>query len=114
MVRVLRDFELSVERFDVWRQESRPYTLIDVRNVEERKQFSFDGGINLPLDRLYDMKDNLPRKSDLIVLVCSFGQRSLKACFFLRHQGFNNIYSLSGGVAQWQRYQQERNNECVR
>ncbi|MCP4922406.1 MAG: rhodanese-like domain-containing protein [bacterium] len=110
MPKPLNDFELFVEDFGGWRQGNNPYALIDVRDAEEVEKFSFEKAQHIPLERLYDMEENLPRKEEIIVLVCAYGQRSLKACFFLRHQGFNNIYSLSGGVTRWQKFQQERNS----
>jgi rhodanese-related sulfurtransferase len=110
MVESLKDFELSVEELHSWRQESRSHALVDVRNVEELGSFSFKEAHNIPLDRLYEMKEKLPSKDEPIVLICAHGRRSLKACFFLRHQGFKKVYSLSGGVAQWQELKQGRNN----
>lgn len=110
MVESLQKFEISAKDFDIWCREKRPHTLIDVRNIEELEFFSFEQAQHIPLDSLYDMVENLPGKEEPIVLVCARGRRSLKACFFLKHQGFEKLYSLSGGVAHWQVFQKERNN----
>ena len=58
---------------------------------------------NIPLKELPQRGGELERfKSKAIIIVCSSGMQSAKAAALLKRAGFNEVYSLSGGLAAWQ------------
>ncbi len=73
--------------------------LIDVRTAAEFNSECIDARCrNIPLDKINSL--NLPKESE-IVLVCASGNRSSRARETLAEQGFTNVYSLDGGLANW-------------
>lgn len=74
-------------------------TVIDVREAHEFKQANI-GGINLPAGELMNHIARIPRRSAVLV-VCRSGARSLRAIEKLNELGFDNAYSLSGGINRW-------------
>lgn len=78
--------------------------VIDVRSKEDFKKGHIVNAINLPMA---DIKNNnistLEKyKSNPIILVCSAGITSAQAGQFLVKQGFENLFSLKGGMGDWQ------------
>jgi len=73
--------------------------LIDVRTAPEFNSESIDAKChNIPLNNI--SKLTLPKESE-IILVCASGNRSSRARDTLVEQGFTNVYSLDGGIADW-------------
>ncbi|MCF6325414.1 MAG: DUF2892 domain-containing protein [Gammaproteobacteria bacterium] len=80
-------------------EQGETHHLIDVRTTPEFNSESIDATCrNIPLDRITAL--NLPKESQ-IVLVCASGNRSSRAKDTLIEQGFTNVYSLDGGLAEW-------------
>lgn len=76
--------------------------LIDVREPRELAAASFDveGMVNIPLSEFQARWEEIPRDRPVII-ACEVGGRSLQATMFLRHQGFDNVSNLVGGIARW-------------
>jgi len=73
--------------------------LIDVRTAPEFNSECIDAECrNITLDKIRAL--DLPKESE-IVLVCASGNRSSRAREVLAEQGFTNVYSLDGGLANW-------------
>ena len=90
-------FEISHSTLDEWKEAAYPFTLIDVREEEERAQGHM-GGESIPLSELIERVDDLPKKTP-IVFYCRSGARSLLAARKLRDVlQRDDIYSLAGGM----------------
>ncbi len=74
--------------------------LLDVREPDEVTAGTIAGSTNIPLGKLRDNLDKLP-KDKLIVAFCRVGIRGYNAECLLRDNGFN-VTNLSGGILGWQ------------
>lgn len=79
----------------------KPFTLIDVREPDEREIASI-GGVLVPLATIpVHLKDFDP-ESDLVVY-CRSGARSGMAVEFMRRNGLERARNLRGGILAWSR-----------
>lgn len=74
-------------------------TLIDVRTPGEYNEEHIPGAVNIPLDKIPEIKD-FPYKGK-VVLYCTVGVRSTKAKNILAKNGIKNIPDLDGGINLW-------------
>jgi rhodanese-related sulfurtransferase len=77
-----------------------PPLVLDVRTEREWREQRLDGSLNVPLARLLERLDELPRDRRLVVH-CATGYRSAIAVSLLRREGFDAIADLVGGIAAW-------------
>jgi rhodanese-related sulfurtransferase/rubrerythrin len=77
------------------------YQLLDVRQPSEYAKEHLPGARLLPLKQLPDGLAGLDRKKPLLVY-CAVGGRSRAAAQYLVGQGFAEVYSIRGGIKQWQ------------
>jgi len=77
-----------------------PPLLLDVREPWEYERCRIGDSQLLPLGKLAQRCDELPRDR-AIVVICHHGVRSQQAAHFLDSAGFAQTYNLSGGVAAW-------------
>jgi adenylyltransferase/sulfurtransferase len=73
---------------------------LDVRNAEERDICLIDGVDWIPLDQLQIRASEL-NASQRTYIHCKSGVRSLKAVRLLRDLGFNDVWSVRGGILEW-------------
>ena len=86
---------LAAAQFEQLRRKESVQVL-DVRGAAERAAFSL-GGLHIPLDEL-PVRVNELDKSKTILCYCQSGIRSGKAATLLRSQGFENAFSIRGGL----------------
>jgi rhodanese-related sulfurtransferase len=75
--------------------------LIDVRTPGERQQKFIDGSLSMPLNRLPQRMEELPRNRPLL-LYCAGGYRSSIAASLLQKAGFDGVREIAGGMAAWE------------
>jgi rhodanese-related sulfurtransferase len=85
--------EISLE---VFKKEQKNYTLLDVREKEERLIYSIEPAIAIPLGELEERYKELPVDKPIVVM-CRSGNRSRSATLFLRSKGINAL-NLKGGI----------------
>lgn len=91
--------ELSATALLQWVQEQRPFTLLDVREEEEREHDHI-GGEWIPMDEVLKRHTELP-KDHPVVLYCRKGVRSAIVIQRLQEKyGMQNLYNLVGGITQ--------------
>lgn len=81
---------------DEFKKDQKKYTLLDVREPEERVLSSIEPAIAIPLGQLEQRYSELPLDKPLVVM-CRSGGRSGKATLFLKSKGINAI-NLAGGI----------------
>ncbi len=87
------DVQAAIERGDAVR-------LVDVRQLWEYESHRIAGAILLPLG-------DLPRRAaaldpaEAVICICEHGVRSRHAADFLAAQGFSNVATMTGGMAQY-------------
>lgn len=77
--------------------------IVDVRDAAEFAAGHVRDAKNIPLKELPQRVAELGKfKSKAVVVMCQEGMRSSKATTQLKKAGFNEVYSLSGGLTAWQ------------
>ncbi len=76
--------------------------LVDVRNSSEYAAGHLAGAVHLPLGRLAERLDELPRGRTLVVH-CQSGMRASVAASLLAARGFDDVRHLVGDYAGWTR-----------
>ena len=78
-----------------------PPQLIDVRTPREHEQKFIDGSLSIPLNRLSERVQELPRNRPLLVY-CAGGYRSSIAASLLQQLRFDRVSEIAGGIAAWE------------
>ncbi|MEM9921752.1 MAG: molybdopterin-synthase adenylyltransferase MoeB [Bacteroidota bacterium] len=95
---------INVETFRRWQASGEAFVLIDVREPYEYEAGHM-GGKNIPLGRIADAIDQIP-KDQKVVVHCRSGQRSAKAIKQLQELAtFDQLYNLEGGIQAWQSFE---------
>ncbi|HYD81191.1 MAG TPA: rhodanese-like domain-containing protein [Paucimonas sp.] len=77
--------------------------IVDVRDQADFATGHLREAKNIPLKELAQRAGELGKfKSKAVILVCQSGVQSPKAMGALKNAGFNEVYSLAGGLAAWQ------------
>ena len=79
--------------------EPGPPFVLDVRAESEVGEVSVEASVNIPLSRLLEHLDVLPRDRPIVVH-CSSGYRSSTAASLLRRAGFDQVSDLVGGLSR--------------
>jgi UPF0176 protein len=82
--------------------------IIDTRNDYEYRVGTFKGAVDPHTESFSQFPDwarqnlaNLANKTTKIAMFCTGGIRCEKASSFLRHEGFENVYHLKGGILKY-------------
>ncbi len=89
----------SISQADL-RQHLDGYQLIDVRTPEEHEAFNI-GGLNIPMEHLDQLFDHLDGPKPLVIY-CASGARSKEAVKTIRSLFQSEIYTLEGGLKDWE------------
>jgi len=93
--------KISAAQAKAMMEEGKPYTLLDVRTVEEFNGGRIKGAILIPVDELGARAERELTEKDLPILVyCRSGVRSANAARILADLGYTNIHDL-GGIINW-------------
>jgi len=77
--------------------------ILDIREPAEFTKSHIQEAINIPLAKLEEKLSTLDkRKNHPIIVVCQTGARSVTACKTLTKAGFEQIFSLVGGMQAWE------------
>tara|TARA_B100001094_G_scaffold197715_1_gene191840 strand:- start:49 stop:1143 length:1095 start_codon:yes stop_codon:yes gene_type:complete len=76
---------------------NKSWKVIDIRKPEEMLKGFDRRSQNIPLSQILSNKHKLC-KNQKLYLYCQTGQRSIEACKALFNQGFNQVYSIKGGL----------------
>lgn len=86
--------------------------VVDVRIPESFKTKTIQGAINIPLAQLRGRMEEIPRDRK-VILVCDSGYTSYLASRILIQNGYNNVYSLMGGMKLYKEIQKDKENKVV-
>ena len=76
--------------------------LLDIRNGNDYKKGHIINSISLPNTELAERLESLEKhKQKAVIAYCEHGNTSDKAARTLKTSGFENVYSLKGGVTAW-------------
>jgi len=83
-------------------KDGETLTFLDVRQAQELSATGMiAGALHIPSQDLPRRMDELDKGSELFVY-CAAGVRSLDAVMFLREKGFEQAWSLGGGLPHWE------------
>ena len=95
--------EISIERMNILINEGNDFVLIDTREESEWIEkhipsavYLGKGIIEREIEHLY------PNEESKIILYCGGGYRSALAAENLQRMGYKNVYSLIGGIGEWE------------
>ena len=94
--------DIGVHQLAEMRNDGAPHLVLDIREPEELAVCVINGSVTIPMQRVPDELEGLPRENPLIV-VCHHGMRSAMVTEFLRKNGFDNAWNLAGGIDAWSR-----------
>jgi len=81
---------------------SQNAVVLDVRDSKEFQLGHIVDAINIPAAKLEARVAELEaHKNQPVILVCKMGQHSGAVGKQLRQQGFEQVYRMSGGMAEW-------------
>lgn len=91
---------------------------IDMRNHYEYEVGHFENAMEIPADTF---REQLPKavemmqehKDKKIVMYCTGGIRCEKASAWMKHNGFNKVWHIEGGIIEYARRAREQGYRCV-
>jgi molybdopterin/thiamine biosynthesis adenylyltransferase/rhodanese-related sulfurtransferase len=94
--------EVSVEEVEARRQRGDQFVLLDVREKDEVRTGYIDHAISVPRGFLeMQVSGQIPDPDQEVIVYCAGGVRSLLAGRVMRDMGYNNVYSMAGGITRW-------------
>jgi NADPH-dependent 2,4-dienoyl-CoA reductase/sulfur reductase-like enzyme/rhodanese-related sulfurtransferase len=76
------------------------FQVLDVREEQEVKEKRIPNSLWIPLGDLKKRMEEIDKRKEIAVH-CDQGLRSYKACLRLRHEGFENVKNVDGGMLCW-------------
>ena len=76
--------------------------MVDLREAHELKEGYLSGSILIPMSKLSDGSQVLPKDRPLL-LICAVGGRSFGVGKYFSAKGYPEIYNLKGGISAWKR-----------
>lgn len=92
--------EISSAQLMKWLNNKKEFNLVDIREEYEREDYKLDDTHFIPMNDILSSLDQI-NKIVPTVIYCESGSKSKSIVYMLKKQGFDNIYSLEGGVQQW-------------
>ena len=94
------NYEIDVHTLAEMRAAGDAHTVLDIREPVEVAICAIEDSVSIPMQRLPEQLETLPRQHPVIVL-CHHGVRSAMVADFLRNSGFDNAWNLAGGIDAW-------------
>ncbi len=96
--------EVSVGEVAAAFRAGEMFRLIDCREEDEYALCRIKGAQLCPLTELCTSGwESLVGQSEVVLVYCHHGMRSLRATALLRAKGCSNVFSLTGGIDLWAR-----------
>lgn len=87
-----------------WLESGKRVDIIDLRSIDAWATSHIKGSKQILIQELPDKFDELlPDRNKRVVCICNGSVQSAMAVVFLRTQGYENSYNLSGGFSGWER-----------
>lgn len=79
--------------------------LLDVREPEEFAAAHLEDSVLIPMQSIPPQLQRVEQMADehTLLVLCHHGVRSLQVVAWLRGQGIENCYSVTGGIDRWSR-----------
>ncbi len=101
---LLNEARAEVDEVDAATARDAEPLFVDVREQDEWDQGHLAGAVHIPRGYLESRIERaVPDRAQKIVLYCAQGNRSVFGAKTLRELGYEDVASLAGGIADWQR-----------
>ena len=78
-------------------------TLVDIREPHEYAKAHIENSLNIPIAKFDKRIEELDKyRGTTVIVTCQTGTRAPQACKKLTKVGFENVYTLSGGMQGWE------------
>ncbi len=94
--------QITVEELKRMQTEQEPFTLIDVREIDEWNFCHIEKSESMPLSKINTWADSLDPETHY-VFMCHHGARSMQAAMIARSRGVERVTNLAGGIDAWSR-----------
>jgi rhodanese-related sulfurtransferase len=94
------ELEVEASQLRIWVDRGKEVAFIDIREPGEIRQGVVVGCIWIPMNSVPDRLEELPKDTRLIIY-CAAGARSFGVTHWLREHGFEDSWSLVGGIGAW-------------
>ncbi len=96
-------FESVSPLIAVTKMDNPKTVVIDVREPNEFPKSHIENAINIPLGKLEEKLPTLEKyKTHPLIVTCQTGARSVPACKILTKAGFEQVFSMAGGMQSWE------------
>ena len=93
--------QISMDEAVKMMKDEKNYIILDVRRPDEYAEGHIPGAINVPNEEIGSAEiEELPDKSQMILVYCRSGRRSKEAARKLARLGYTNIVEF-GGILDW-------------
>lgn len=94
---------VSVDELKNQLDKNQSLHLIDVREPHEWEEVHIPQAVLIPKDQIeQSIERSVPDKNSPIYIHCRSGMRSLYAAECLMNMGYQKVYSVDGGIIQWE------------
>jgi len=98
----LRGFQAVIPAKAVLLVNQQDAQVVDVRDATAFNKGHIAAAYNAPLDQLVKGNHKLKaEKSKPVIVACENGQSANRAAVLLKAAGFNQLYTLKGGLTAW-------------
>ncbi|HNQ68172.1 MAG TPA: FAD-dependent oxidoreductase [Bacteroidales bacterium] len=97
---------------ELMRLDQNDVFILDIRTKEEYELGSIENAHHIDLNTLRQNLDKIP-KDKKIVVFCAVGQRGYLSSMILSHNGFTEVYNLSGGYKTYEIANEKQSNEDI-
>lgn len=94
------DLEVEASQVLSWIDEGKTPLLVDIRQPYELRSGYIPDALLVPMNQLASQYEMFP-KDIPIVLYCAAGARSFGMAHFMREKGYEQAWSMIGGVGEW-------------
>lgn len=78
--------------------------VIDVREISKFNANHIINSLNITVSEIDNNINKIIKYKDQpVIVVCNVGQSSIKAGSILKKNGFTKVFSIAGGIAEWQK-----------
>lgn len=85
-----------------WLDTEREFTLLDVREQNEREYALISPSEWVPMGQIPDRIEELRSHNSIpLIVYCHHGVRSAHVVSFLENNGFQEVHNLEGGIDRW-------------
>lgn len=91
---------LSVEELNDMILQGQKFTLVDSRKKEDFDELHITGAINVPMGDFDEMFESIP-KGKPVAIICYLGLFSRVGAQTLVKNGYEHVFSVSGGMSSW-------------